>query len=115
MARKQKISHGRKKRQKYLPRTNTEFHGNKTKNNHGRLNKRAPSTSSGTGAPPSVWSVSLPNWPISSRKGKISFNISIGARSKGSNGGVAVGLPHRSYSVLKQTPYQLMGSKSGGG
>jgi hypothetical protein len=27
-----------------------------------------------------------------------------GARSKGSNGGVAVGLPHRNSSVLKQTP-----------
>jgi hypothetical protein len=25
-----------------------------------------------------------------------------GERSKGSNGGVAVGLPHRNYSVLKQ-------------
>jgi hypothetical protein len=25
-----------------------------------------------------------------------------GARSKGSNGGVAVGLPHRNYSVFKQ-------------
>jgi hypothetical protein len=25
-----------------------------------------------------------------------------GARSKGSNGGVAVGLPHRNYFVLKQ-------------
>ncbi|RLS24457.1 MAG: hypothetical protein DWH70_07095 [Planctomycetota bacterium] len=24
--------------------------------------------------------------------------------SKGSNGGVAVGLPHRNYSVFKQTP-----------
>ena len=34
-----------------------------------------------------------------------------GARSKGSNGGVAVGLPHRNSSVFKQTPYQLMGSK----
>ena len=50
----------------------------------------------------SIWSVSLPNWPISSRKGKISFNISIGARSKGSNGVVAMGLPHRNYSVFKQ-------------
>jgi hypothetical protein len=37
------------------------------------------------------------------------------AKSKGSNGGVAVGLPHRNYSVFKQTPYQLMESKSGGG
>ena len=27
-----------------------------------------------------------------------------GARSKGSNGGVAVGLPHRNSSVFKQTP-----------
>jgi len=25
-----------------------------------------------------------------------------GAKSKGSNGGVAVGLPHRNYSVFKQ-------------
>ena len=33
------------------------------------------------------------------------------AKSKGSNGGVAVGLPHRNSSVFKQTPYQLMGSK----
>ena len=30
----------------------------------------------------SVRSVSLPNWPLSSRKGKISFNISLGAKSK---------------------------------
>jgi hypothetical protein len=37
------------------------------------------------------------------------------AKSKGSNGGVAVGLPHRNSSVFKQTPYQLMGSKCGGG
>jgi len=27
-----------------------------------------------------------------------------GARPKGSNGGVAVGLPHRNSSVLKQAP-----------
>ena len=55
---------------------------------------------------PSVRSVSLSNWPLSSRRGKISFNISLGAKSKGSNGGVAVGLPHRNSSVFKQTPYQ---------
>ncbi len=36
------------------------------------------------------------------------------AKSKGSNGGVAVGLPHRNYSVFKQTPYQLMESKRRG-
>jgi hypothetical protein len=30
-------------------------------------------------------------------------DIEAGARSKGSNGGVAVGLPHRNYSVLNQT------------
>ncbi len=59
----------------------------------------------------SVRSVSLPNWPLSSRRGKISFNISLGARPKGSNGGVAVGLPHRNSSVFKQTPYQSMESK----
>jgi hypothetical protein len=41
----------------------------------------------------------LSNWPLSIRKGKISLNISLGAR-----GGVAVGLPHRNYSVFKQTP-----------
>ena len=29
-------------------------------------------------------------------------DIKAGARSKGSNGGVAVGLPHRNYSVFKQ-------------
>jgi len=29
-------------------------------------------------------------------------DIEAGAKSKGSNGGVAVGLPHRNYSVLKQ-------------
>jgi hypothetical protein len=38
-------------------------------------------------------------------------NHPLGAKSKGSNGVVAVGLPHRNYSVLKQTPYQLMESK----
>ena len=31
-----------------------------------------------------------------------SFYISLGAKSKGSNGGVAVGLPHRNFSVIKQ-------------
>jgi hypothetical protein len=30
-------------------------------------------------------------------------DIEAGARSKGSNGVVAVGLPHRNYSVFKQT------------
>ena len=30
-------------------------------------------------------------------------DIEAGARLKGSNGVVAVGLPHRNYSVLKQT------------
>ena len=30
-------------------------------------------------------------------------DIEAGAKSKGSNGGVAVGLPHRNYSVFKQT------------
>ena len=29
-------------------------------------------------------------------------DIKAGAKSKGSNGGVAVGLPHRNYSVFKQ-------------
>ena len=33
-----------------------------------------------------------------------SFNFPLGAKSKGSNGVVAVGLPHRNYSVFKQTP-----------
>jgi hypothetical protein len=31
------------------------------------------------------------------------LHTSIGAKSKGSNGGVAVGLPHRNSSVFKQT------------
>ena len=31
-------------------------------------------------------------------------DIEAGAKSKGSNGVVAVGLPHRNYSVFKQTP-----------
>ena len=30
-------------------------------------------------------------------------DIKAGAKSKGSNGVVAVGLPHRNYSVFKQT------------
>jgi len=30
------------------------------------------------------------------------LHSSVGARPKGSNGGVAVGLPHRNSSVLKQ-------------
>jgi hypothetical protein len=34
--------------------------------------------------------------------GKISFNFPLGARTKVANGVVAVGLPHRNYSVLKQ-------------
>ena len=44
-----------------------------------------------------------------------SFNIPLGSRSKVANGGVAVGFPHRNSPVFKQTPYQSMGSKSGGG
>ena len=31
-------------------------------------------------------------------------DIEAGTKSKGSNGVVAVGLPHRNYSVFKQTP-----------
>ena len=31
------------------------------------------------------------------------FDIEAGAMPKGSNGVVAVGLPHRNYSVFKQT------------
>ena len=38
-------------------------------------------------------------------------DIEAGAKSKGSNGVVAVGLPHRNYSVFKQTPFQLRRSK----
>jgi hypothetical protein len=51
---------------------------------------------------PLLRSVSLSNWPLSSWQDK---NISVsplGAKSKGANGGVAVGLPHRNYSVFKQ-------------
>ena len=33
-----------------------------------------------------------------------SFNFPLGAKSKVANGGVAVGLPHRNSSVLKQAP-----------
>ncbi len=33
-----------------------------------------------------------------------SFNFPLGAKSKVANGGVAVGLPHRKSSVLKQAP-----------
>ena len=62
---------------------------------------RAPSTGSGTGVP-SVRSVSLSNWPLSSGKDKNIFKFLLGAKSKGSNGVVAVGLPHRNSSVLKQ-------------
>ena len=41
-----------------------------------------------------------------SRAGSVSDGNThpLGARSKGSNGVVAVGLPHRNYSVFKQTP-----------
>jgi hypothetical protein len=42
-------------------------------------------------------------------------DIKAGAKSKGSNGGVAVGLPHRNYSAFKQAPYQSIVSKSCGG
>jgi len=38
-------------------------------------------------------------------------DIEAGAKSKVANGVVAVGLPHRNYSVLKQTPYQTRESK----
>ena len=39
---------------------------------------------------------------IQSRMRKRRLHSSLGAKSKGSNGGVAVGLPHRNSSVLKQ-------------
>ena len=60
-----------KKKHKHLPRTNTEFHGNKKKKNKQKI-------SHGNTYP-------------------------LGAKSKGSNGGVAVGLPHRNSSGFKQT------------
>ena len=63
--------------------------------------RRAPSTSSGTGVP-LLRSVSLSNWPLSSGQDQNSSVSPLGAKSKGSNGVVAVGLPHRNYSVIKQ-------------
>ena len=39
---------------------------------------------------------------IQNRKRERRLQLFIGARSKGANGGVAVGLPHRNSSVLKQ-------------
>ena len=38
------------------------------------------------------------------KEGQNVFQHPLGARSKGSNGGVAVGLPHRNSSVFNQTP-----------
>ena len=52
--------------------------GNKQKQRHGKKNKQKRKISDGNIHP-------------------------LGAKSKGSNGGVAVGLPHRNYSVFKQT------------
>jgi hypothetical protein len=46
--------------------------------------------------------VSLSNWPLSSWQDKNISVSPVGAKSKGSNGVVAVGLPHRNYSVFKQ-------------
>ena len=63
---------------------NTELHGNKTKNKQ----KHLP----------------LINTELHGKKQKHSDGCThpVGARSKGSNGGVAVGLPHRNSSVFKQ-------------
>ena len=87
--RKQKICHGNKnkqrQRQKHLPRINTEKHGRKAKQkNLPRINTERSHC-------------------IQSRKRARRLHSSLSARSKGSNGGVAVGLPHRNYSVFKQT------------
>ena len=58
----------------------------------------SPSTGSGTGVP-SVRSVKgSTRMELRVRE----VDIEVGAKSKGSNGVVAVGLPHRNYSVLKQ-------------
>ena len=66
---------------KHLPRINTEFHGNKKKKNKKKKNKKKKN------------------------KKKITDGNThpLGAKSKGSNGGVAVGLPHRNSSVFNQT------------
>ena len=45
------------------------------------------------------------------QKNRAGNNHPLGAKSKGSNGVVAVGLPHRNYSLFKQAPYQLIRSK----
>ena len=58
------------RKQKHLPRINTEFYGKKNKQNK--------------------------------QKNSEGNNHPLGARSKGSIGVVAVGLPHRNYSVFKQ-------------
>ena len=63
----------------------------------------------------SVRSVSLPNWPLSSRKGKISFNISLGAKSKSCKWRSCSGASPSQLLCLKTNPNQLMGCKSGGG
>ena len=42
------------------------------------------------------------NWPLSSGQDQNRSVSPLGAISKGSNGVVAVGLPHRNYSVFKQ-------------
>jgi hypothetical protein len=58
----------------------------------------SPSTGSGTGVP-SVRSVKgSTRMELRVRE----VDIEVGAKSKGSNGVVAVGLPHRNYSVFKQ-------------
>jgi hypothetical protein len=63
-----------------LPRTNTGKHGKKQKHRHGK------NTHTNNSEPEASATVAH----------------SIGAGLKGSNGVVAVGLPHRNYSVLKQ-------------
>ena len=62
-----------------MPRTNTEFHGKyRSRDTEKKKNKQKQKISAGCTHP-------------------------IGAKSKVANGVVAVGLPHRNYSVLKQT------------
>jgi hypothetical protein len=44
----------------------------------------------------------LSNWPLSSGQDQNSSVSPLGAKSKVANGVVAVGLPHRNYSVFNQ-------------
>ncbi len=96
--RKQKQRHGRKKKQKHLPRINTEFHGkDRSKDTEGSRSSRSICHGLTRKRHGRKMRRQKKDW--TSAYAKVT---KAGAKSKGSNRWVAVGLPHRNSSVLKQ-------------